>query len=329
MDNNFRSYLTEAIFANVAQETFLEEDDTDDREGCDKNSDVGSKHLSSINSFQSIAFIDDDIEIEIAPKVRDSCSLDENDVYSVVDDDVFQESDRSFPTDSTSSEGSFRTAPNTLSREDGVNINEAISSGSILKDEKYRRKKRQLFASVGDMMTNISPAFTRKLSLRRLRGRKEKYSDPGPTENNNKFLTRSQSTKDFRNSKDRYSDDIKSNKKIEKSISNSSNELPAQKQEKTRKTSFQNNNFFRKNTLKRTLTNSSINSMISNLNRSLSFRGRQKRRSQSCRSLRPKVEKSSKFYHDQDIADVEKHNKIRRRYFAHRDLKRSIAILIK
>ena len=182
MDNTLRSYLTEAIFSNVTKETFLEEDETDDQEGYDKNSDAGSKRLSSVNSFQSIAYIDDDVDIEIAPKTRDSCSIGENDVYSVVDDDeVFKESDPSFPTDSTSdSEGSFRTAPNTLSREDGVNINKAISNGSLLRNEKYRSKKSQLFASVGDIMTNISPAFTRKLSLRRLRGRKEKYSDPAP-----------------------------------------------------------------------------------------------------------------------------------------------------
>ena len=316
MDNNFRSYLTEAIFSNVSQETFFEDDETDDKEGYDKTSDVGSKPLSSVNSFQSIAYIDDDVDIEIAPKARDSCSLDENDVYSVADDDVFQESDPSSQTDSTSdSEGSFRTAPNTLSREEGVNINNAISSGSLLKNDKYRSKKSQLFASVGDIMTNISPAFTRKLSLRRLRGRKEKYSDPGPNKNNEKCLTRSQSTKDFRRSKDRYSYDFKINKTVEETNNHNSNKDSAQQQDKTRKTSFNNSNFFRKSALKRTLTSSSINTMISNLNRSLSFRVKQKRRSQSCRSLRPKLEANSKFYHDHNISDIERRNQVRRRYF--------------
>ena len=321
MDNTLRSYLTEAIFSNVSQETFFEEDETDDPDGGDKLSDVGSKRLSSVNSFQSIAYIDDDIEIEIAPKARDSCSFDETDVYSVIDDEVFKESDPSTPTDSTSeSEGSFRTAPNTLSREDGVNINKAISSGSLLKDEKYRSKKSHLFASVGDIMTNISPAFTRKLSLRRLRGRKEKYSDPGPSDNSDKCLTRSQSTKSFRRSKDRYSYDFKINKNISETQNQNSGEIHTQQQDNNRKTSFNNGIFYRKIALKRTLTSSSINTMISNLNRTLSFRSKQKRRSQSCRSLRPTVEQNSKFYHDQHIADENAKNAIRRRYFSHRAL---------
>ena len=163
-------------------------------------------------------------------------------------------------------------------------------------------------------MTNISPAFTRKLSLRRLRGRKEKYSDPAPNEKTEKVLIRSQSTKDFRRSKDRYSYDFNIEQKVQETNDHNSSENSAQQQDKTRKTSFNNSNFFRKNALKRTLTSSSINTMISNLNRSLSFRVKQKRRSQSCRSLRPKVEKNSKFYHDHNVTYEEPKNQVRRRY---------------
>ena len=323
MDNTFRSYITEAIFSNVSQETFFEEDEEEEHEENENNKELGSKRLSSLNSnsFKSIAYIDDDIETEIECKDRQNYDDDDKDVYSVLgdeNDEVFESSDRSFPNSTSDSEESFRTAPNTLSREEGVDCNNIINNGSLMKDDKFRNKKRQIFSSVGDIMTNISPGFTRKLSLRRLRGREGKYSDPGPSKSSSKwgFLSRSQSTKDFSRSKNDCAGSIglKSNKTVEYSDTQSSSEYSAKLSTKNRKSSFSNNAFFKKNALKRTLTSCSVNSVISNFNRSLSFRGTPKRRSQSCRSLRTKTERANKVCPNQHIGDVANQNKVQRRY---------------
>ena len=318
MDNTLRSYITEAIFSNASQETFFEEDEEEEHEENEMSKELGSQRLSSLNSnsFKSIAYIDDDIETQIECKDGENYDVDDKDVYSVLGDENDEVFESSFPTNSTSdSEGSFTTAPNTLSREESADYTNQISSGDLMKDAKYRNKKRQLFSSVGDIMTNISPGFTRKLSLRRLRGREGKYSDPGPTKSSSKwgFLTRSQSTKDFSRNKNDCAGSIslKGNKTIEDSDTQSSSEYSAKLSTKNRKSSFSNHTFFKKNALKRTL---SVKSVISNLNRSLSFRGTPKRRSQSCRSLKTKSEITNKVCDNQHISDVANENKFQRRY---------------
>ena len=324
MDSTLRSYLTEALYANVTTETFFEEDEEEINGVADTDYKEGVTRLSSINSFKSIAYIDDDVESE---ESETGCKDEENhvvdnkvDCHTLNDeyDEVFQ-SDPSYPTDSTSdSEESFRTAPNTLSREEGIACNEKINSASFLKDEKDKNKKRRIFASVGDIMTNISPGFTRKLSLRRLRGREQKFSDPSEIKNGRKWsfgLSRSHSTKDFSRNKNYSSGsfDLNSCRTVEESENHSCNEYSAKLQAKNRKSSFSNGNFFRKNALKRTLTSCSVNSVISNLNRSLSFRNNPNSRSQSFRSLRSKQE-LSRYGQDINIDHLNNQNKIKRRY---------------
>lgn len=324
MDNTLRSYLTEALYANVAKETFFEEDEKEESGMVDNDHKEVVTRLSSINSFKSIAYIDEDVESE---ESETKCKDEENDIIdekedfntmSDENDEVFQ-SDPSYPTDSTSdSEESFRTAPNTLSREEGIACNAAINSASFMKDDKNGNKKRRIFASVGDIMTNISPGFTRKLSLRRLRGREQKHSDPSEIKSGRKWsfgLSRSHSTKDFGRSNNYSSGsfDIK-NTAEESSDTHSSSDHAAKLSTKNRKTSFSNGNFFRKNALKRTLTSCSVNSVISNLNRSFSFRNTPKSRSQSCRSLRSKPE-LTKYGQAIKIDHIPNQNKIQRRYY--------------
>ena len=64
MDSTLRSYLTEALYANVTTETFFEEDEEEINGVADTDYKEGVTRLSSINSFKSIAYIDDDVESE-------------------------------------------------------------------------------------------------------------------------------------------------------------------------------------------------------------------------------------------------------------------------
>ena len=217
MDNTLRSYIAEAIFSNVTQDIVHEEDEEEPKEDGNNTTKEPSKRLSSYGSFKSIAYIDDDIETETAVKSGEQEQNEKQEDKHVDDndDEVFQ-SDPSFPTDSTSdSEESFRTAPNTLSREEGMNCSALIAGEKSIKEKRLNNKKRRIFASVGDIMTTMSPGFTRKLSLRRLRGREQKFSDPLPTNNGSKwsFLSRSHSTKDFSRGKHDFSEANKYNNK--------------------------------------------------------------------------------------------------------------------
>ena len=320
MDNTLRSYIAEAIFSNVTQDIFLEEEEEQPKEDDINMAKEPSKRLSSYGSFKSIAYIDDDIETETAVKSgeqeqnvkQEDKPVDDN------DDEVFQ-SDPSFPTDSTSdSEESFRTAPNTLSREEGMNCSVLIAGEKSIKEKRLNNKKRRIFASVGDIMTTMSPGFTRKLSLRRLRGREQKFSDPLPTNNGSKwsFLSRSHSTKDFSRGKNDFADVNKYHNKEMVKESNmpcSSDSSSKPSSSESRKTSFTSSTLFRKQALRRTFTTSSVNSVISNFNRSLSFRSKPKRRSQSCRSLGPKKE-TAKFYNEKQTSNLTNHSTIQRRY---------------
>jgi len=320
MDNTLRSYIAEAIFSNVTQDIVHEEDEEEPKEDGNNTTKEPSKRLSSYGSFKSIAYIDDDIETETLVKSgeQEQNEKQEDKHINDNDDEVFQ-SDPFFPTDSTSdSEESFRTAPNTLSRDEGMNCSALIAGEKSIKEKKLNTKKRRIFASVGDIMTTMSPGFTRKLSLRRLRGREQKFSDPLPTNNGSKwsFLSRSHSTKDFSKGKHDFSEANKYyNKEMVKEsdmpCSSDSSSKPSSSE--SRKTSFSTNTLFRKHALKRTFTTSSVNSVISNFNRSLSFRSKPKRRSQSCRSLGPKKE-TAKFYNEKQTANLANHNTIQRRY---------------
>ena len=320
MDNTLRSYIAEAIFSNVTQDIVHEEDEEEPKEDGNNTIKEPSKRLSSYGSFKSIAYIDDDIETETSVKSgeQEQNKKQEDNHVDDNDDEVFQ-SDPSFPTDSTSdSEESFRTAPNTLSRDEGMNCSALIAGEKSIKEQKLNNKKRRIFASVGDIMTTMSPGFTRKLSLRRLRGREQKFSDPLSTNNGSKwsFLSRSHSTKDFSRGKNDFAEVNKYNnmdmvKESDMPCSSDPSSKPSSSE--SRKTSFTTNTLFRKQALKRTFTTSSVNSVISNFNRSLSFRSKPKRRSQSCRSLGPKKE-TAKFYNEKQTANIANHSKIQRRY---------------
>ena len=320
MDNTLRSYIAEAIFSNVTQDIVLEEEEEQPKEDGSNMTMEPCKRLSSYGSFKSIAYIDDDTETETTVKSGEQEQNEKQEDKDVDDndDEVFQ-SDPSFPTDSTSdSEESFRTAPNTLSREEGINCSALIGGEKSIKEKKLNNKKRRIFASVGDIMTTMSPGFTRKLSLRRLRGREQKFSDPLPIKNGSKwsFLSRSHSTKDFGRGKNDISDVNQYNNKEmvrESGMPCSSDFSSKPSSSESRKTSFTSNTLFRKQALKRTFTTSSVNSVISNFNRSLSFRNKPKRRSQSCRSLGPKKE-TAKFYNDKQTANLANHSTIQRRY---------------
>ena len=128
MDNNFHSYLTEALFASVAHESLFEEDEEEEIGSGNKNTNITKRRkeqLASSNSFDSIAYIDDDSGPENSSKViREKDIGDDKIDCNVLNDDndnVFPSSTSSSPRRSTnSSEESFRTAFNTLTREEGI-----------------------------------------------------------------------------------------------------------------------------------------------------------------------------------------------------------------
>ena len=133
MDTTFHSYLTEALFANVAQESLFEDDEEEEKGLDNKNSKEIKVRLSSTDSFESIAYIDEDSGPEKSSKIILENDTDGDKIdYNVLEDDndeVFQSSDPSSPTESTnSSQESFRTACNTLTRDDGINFNDALKS---------------------------------------------------------------------------------------------------------------------------------------------------------------------------------------------------------